>query len=71
MASLNSSTAHYNLRSCLCEGPLGVVKGVDNDVDEMWQRLDKKCGDPYNELKPSKRGKIRDSWSLSMYWKWL
>ena len=56
MARLNSSTAHYSLRSCLCEGPLGVVKGVDNDVDEMWQRLDKKCGDPYNELKPSKRG---------------
>ena len=67
MASLNSSTTHYSLRSCLCEGPLGV----DNDVDEMWPRLDKKYGDPYNELKPSKRGKIRDSWSLSMYWKWL
>ena len=42
MASLNSSTAHYSLRSCLCEGPLGV----DNDVDEMWPRLDKKYGDP-------------------------
>ena len=77
MASLNSSTAHYSLRSCLCEGPLGVVKGVDNDVDEMWPHLDKKYGDPAkityviiitcNELKPSKRGKIRDSWSLSMY----
>ena len=46
MASLNSSTAHYSLRSCLCEGPLGVVKGVHNDVDEMWPRLDKKYGDP-------------------------
>ena len=46
MVSLNSSTAHYSLRSCLCEGPLGVVKGVDKDVDEMWPRLDKKYGDP-------------------------
>ena len=46
MASLNSSTTHYSLRSCLCEGPLGVVKGVNNDVDEMWPRLDKKYGDP-------------------------
>ena len=36
MPSLNSSTAPYTLRSCLCEGPLTVVRGVDDDIDEMW-----------------------------------
>ena len=46
MASLNSSTAHYSLFSCLCEGPLAVVKGADNDIHEVWRRLDKKYGDP-------------------------
>ena len=46
MPSLNSSTACYTLRSCLCEGPLVVVRGVDDDIDEMWRRLDEKYGDP-------------------------
>ena len=46
MPSLNSSTAHYTLRSCLDEGPLAVVKGVDNDNEEMWRRLNEKHGDP-------------------------
>ena len=46
MPSLNSSTAPYTLPSCLCEGPLAVVRGVDDDIDEMWRRLDEKYGDP-------------------------
>ena len=29
------STAPYTLHSCLCEGPLEVVRGVDDDI-EMW-----------------------------------
>ena len=44
MPSLNSSTAPYTLHSCLCEGPLAVVRGVDNDI-EMWRRLDETYGD--------------------------
>ena len=46
MPSLNSSTACYTLRSCLCEGPLAVVRGVDDDIDEMWRHLEEKYGDP-------------------------
>ena len=46
MPSLNSSTACYILRSCLCEGPLVVVRGVDDDIDETWRHLDEKYGDP-------------------------
>ena len=75
MPSLNSNTAPYTLRSCLCEGPLAVVRGVDDDIDEMWRRLDEKYGYPakitdviitaYSELKLSKREKIRDESSLS------
>ena len=39
------STAPYTLHSCLCEGPLAVVRGVDDDI-EMWRRLDETYGDP-------------------------
>ena len=46
MPSLNSSTAPYTLRSCLGKEPLAVVKGVDDDIEEMWKRLDEKYGDP-------------------------
>ena len=46
MPSLNSITAPYTLRSCLYEEPLAVVRGVDDDIDEMWRRLDEKYGDP-------------------------
>ena len=42
MKSLNSSTAPYTLRSCLGKDPLAVVKGVDDDIDEMWKRLDER-----------------------------
>ena len=46
MPSLNSSTAPYTLRSCLGKEPLAVVKGVDDDIEETWKRLDEKYGDP-------------------------
>ena len=32
------------LKSCLWSIPLDVVKNVDDDVNEMWKRLDKKYG---------------------------
>ena len=46
MPSLNNNTAPYTLRSCLGKEPLAVVKGVDDDLEEMWKRLDEKYGDP-------------------------
>ena len=39
------STA-YVLRSCLTKVPLDIVKNVDDDLDEMWKRLDEKYGGP-------------------------
>ena len=39
------STAPYTLHSCLCEGPLEVVRGVDDDI-EMWRHVDEMYGDP-------------------------
>ncbi|KAJ7337869.1 hypothetical protein OS493_008027 [Desmophyllum pertusum] len=38
MPSLNSSTAPYTLRSCLGKEPLAVVKGVDDDIKEIWTK---------------------------------
>jgi hypothetical protein len=46
MPSLSTETAPYTLRSCLGKEPLGVVKSVDDDIDQMWKRLDEKYGDP-------------------------
>ena len=39
------STAPYTLHSCLCEGQLEVVRGVDDDI-EMWRHVDEMYGDP-------------------------
>ena len=39
------STA-YVLRSCLTKMPLDIVKNMDDDLDEMWKRLDEKYGKP-------------------------
>ena len=36
----------YVLRSCLTKIPLDIVKNVDDDLDEMWKRLDEKYGKP-------------------------
>ena len=46
MPSLNCNTALYTLRSCLGKEPLHVVRAVDDDIEEMWKRLDEKYGDP-------------------------
>ena len=46
MPSLTNSTAPYTLRSCLGKEPMAVVKGVDDDITEMWKWLDEKYGDP-------------------------
>ena len=46
MPSLTNSTAPYTLRSCLGKEPMNAVKGVDDDITEMWRRLDDKYGDP-------------------------
>ena len=39
------STA-YVLRSCLTKILLDIVKNLDDDLDEMWKRLDEKYGKP-------------------------
>ena len=39
------STA-YVLRSCLTKVPLDIVRYEDDDLDEMWKRLDEKYGKP-------------------------
>ena len=46
MPSLNNNTALYPLRSCHGKEPLAIVKGVDEDLEEMWKRLDERYGDP-------------------------
>ena len=39
-------SACYILRSCLEKEPAETLKGIDDDVKEMWKRLDEKYGDP-------------------------
>ena len=46
MPSVNSDSACYILRSCLGKEPTDAVKGVEDDIQEMWKRLDEKYGDP-------------------------
>ena len=46
MPHLTEDTLSYTLRSCLGKEPLAHVKSVDDDVYEMWKRLDEKYGDP-------------------------
>ena len=36
----------YVLRLCLTKIPLDIVKNVDDDLDEMWKRLDQRYGKP-------------------------
>ena len=45
MPSLKSKeSSAYVLKSCLSAEPLSVVKNVDEDIDDMWERLDDKYG---------------------------
>ncbi|XP_078370325.1 uncharacterized protein LOC144654092 [Oculina patagonica] len=46
MPHLTRDTAPYTLRSCLGKEPLARVKSVDDDIEEMWKRLDEIYGDP-------------------------
>ena len=46
MPTLDKDSACYILRSCLEKEPAETVKGIDEDIKEMWKRLDEKYGDP-------------------------
>ena len=46
MPHLTEDTAPYTLRSCLGKEPLSQVKSVDDDIRDMWKRLDEKYRDP-------------------------
>ena len=46
MTQTRKSDAAYVLRTCLDGEPARLVNSVDDDIDEMWQRLDEKYGDP-------------------------
>ena len=46
MPTLDKNSACYILRSCLEREPAETVKGVDDDIKEMWKRFDEKYGDP-------------------------
>ena len=39
-------TAAYALRSCLRKKELTIVRGVGDDISEMWERLDEEYGEP-------------------------
>lgn len=42
MSTLNCNTSFYTLRSCLGKEPLAIVKGGNDDITQMWKRLDEK-----------------------------
>ena len=46
MPHLQSDNVSYKLRSCLGSDPATIVKSIDDDISEMWKRLDEKYGDP-------------------------
>ena len=46
MPTLDKDSACYILRSCLAREPTDAIKGVEDDIQEMWKRLDEKYGDP-------------------------
>ena len=46
MPHLQSDDVSYVLRSCLGSDPATIVKSIDDDISEMWKRLDEKYGDP-------------------------
>ena len=43
---VSKESAPYGLHSCLTKEALGVVRSVDDNIDEMLKRLDEKYGDP-------------------------
>ena len=46
MTQTRKSDAAYVLPTCLDGEPARLVKSADDDIEEMWQRLDEKYGDP-------------------------
>ncbi|XP_068712364.1 myosin-2 heavy chain-like [Montipora foliosa] len=46
MPHLQSDNMSYVLRSSLGSDPATTVKSIDDDISEMWKRLDEKYGDP-------------------------
>ena len=46
MPHLQSDNVSYVLRLCLGSDPATIVKSIDDDISEMWKRLDEKYGDP-------------------------
>ncbi|XP_068696785.1 uncharacterized protein [Montipora foliosa] len=44
--TLDKGDVSYVLRSCLGKEPYETVKSVDDEINEMWKRLDDKYGDP-------------------------
>ena len=42
--SIRSESTAYVLKSCLSKEPLEIVKNVDDDISEMWLRLDDRYG---------------------------
>ena len=46
LPSVSKESAPYALCSCLTKEALGVVRSVDDNIDEMLKRLDEKYGDP-------------------------
>ena len=44
MPAIAKESAAYILKSCLSGEPLEVVKNVDDDLDEMWSRLEDRFG---------------------------
>ena len=69
LPTTNQTSAPYILRSCLTGEPLESIKSVDDNLDEMWARLDEKYGDPtkitdvvinaIQNCKPIKEGESR------------
>ena len=37
-------TAAYVLKSCLSKCPFDIIRNVDDNLDEMWKRLNEKYG---------------------------
>ena len=69
LLNLTEITAPYTLRSCLGKDALAQVKIVDDNIDEMWKRLDEKFGNPtkVTDTKSSKRVKVKNLLNLSIY----
>ena len=71
MPTLDKDSACYILRSCSEKETAETVKGVDDDIKEMWKRLDEKYGDPakltdviintIQDIRPSKEGENKRS----------